>query len=344
MLKREFHSNTTAEVALLDAANQGDVATVRQLLADGLDPNTPDPRDAPWNVTPLMYAAGHGHVEVVRELLKAKARLDLADKSFPGEGGGKTALHYAARNDHVDVAKLLIAAKADVNKVSRFHGTALCLAVEKQHASMASLLLEHGANPNAAGQYSGLNPLHLAAWEGHLDLVKLLVRCGADIDAQDRSGATPFMLAVSNRHAEVALFLLACGTDLRAVDRHGITSLMWTVIMSKSPELVSQVLRQKVEVNVLDNKGHSALDFAIRDELPQIQAILRKAGAKTGTELLPPKMAGKRKRPQTAVRRSGGAQCKFINSTRSRPTLATTPTCTQPSSSSCGVESRPNTG
>jgi hypothetical protein len=59
---------------------------------------------------------------------------------------------------------------------------------------------------------------------------------------------------------------------------------------------VSEVLKRSVSVNALDDEGQSALDFAIRDELPEIEVLLRKAGAKTGVELRPGKKPARRKR------------------------------------------------
>lgn len=295
MPQREFNSNTAAEIALLDASIRGDLPTVKRLLAQGLDPNTPDMREDPWNVTPLMHAAGNGHLEVVAELLRAKAKVNLTDKSFPGEGGGETALHYAAFNGHVPAAKLLLEGKADVNKVSRFGRTPITVAVLEQHRDMVQFLLESGADPNAAGRYSGETPLHEAANLGLVELAQLLMKHGANINAKDSGGETPFMAAAFGPDQDVSFFLIERGANLETAKLDGITCLM-RAVMSESAKLVTEVLKHRVDVNALDNEGQSALDFAIRDELPEIQALLRKAGAKTGAELRPPKKTAGRKR------------------------------------------------
>lgn len=292
MPKREFYSNTPEEIALLDASAQGDLPTVRQLLAQGLDPNTPDMREDPWNVTPLMHAAGSGHEEVVRELLAAKAKVNLADKSFPGEGGGETALHYAAANGHVGAAKLLLVAKAGIDKLSRFGRTPLTVAVQQQQKDMVQFLLEQGADPDMAGKTDGETPLLAAVDAGSLELVKLLVKYGSDVSASDGGGTTPFMYA--SESMEIALFLIKAGADLEAAEWDGTTSLMWAVI-GENAKLVAEVLKRGVNVNALDNEGQSALDFAIRDKLPEIQALLRQAGAQTGAELRPPKKPARKR-------------------------------------------------
>jgi len=292
MTERAFNSNTSDEVALLDAAFKGTLPTVKRMLAKGLDPNTPDMREDPWNVTPLMHAAANGHVEVMRELLRVKAKVGLTDKSFPGEGGGETALHYAAGNGQIGAAGLLLEAGADLDKVSRLGRTPLTVAVLEGRADMVQYLLENKASPNCAGKFSGETPLHEAARLGLIELVGLLVKHGADVNAQDSGGQTPFMTAAFSPNLETAFFLARHGANLEAAKLDGITCLMRSV-MSEDAKLVSEVLKCGVNVNALDNEGKSALDFAIRDELPEIQALLRKSGAKTGAELRPRKKAAR---------------------------------------------------
>ncbi|MBA4147411.1 MAG: ankyrin repeat domain-containing protein [Verrucomicrobia bacterium] len=103
------------ELALLDAAASGKLNAVASAIAIGTNINALDHRDLPWNVTPLMHAARNGHVEVVRALLTAGAKVSLKDESPPGEEGGWTALHHAVAFQHVEVARLLLEAGSKVN-------------------------------------------------------------------------------------------------------------------------------------------------------------------------------------------------------------------------------------
>jgi ankyrin repeat protein len=80
-------------------------------------------------------------------------------------------------------------------------------------------------------------------------------------------------------------FLISKGADLSLADRSGITCLMWAVL-GELTELVKEVLKRNVDVNAVDiEEHHTALDFAIRDDLGEIQRLLRQAGGKTGEEL-----------------------------------------------------------
>lgn len=81
----------TVEVAptaddLIEAAGKGSLDEVDRLLRAGVSPNA-----ARFNVTPLVAAAEHGHVEVIQRLIDAGADVNLRDQQ------GMTALDYATR-------------------------------------------------------------------------------------------------------------------------------------------------------------------------------------------------------------------------------------------------------
>jgi ankyrin repeat protein len=81
---------------------QGDGETVDVLLSEGVGVDSPDPNG--W--TPLMMAAMHGHLGVIRLLLDRGAAVD-ATNGFSG-----TALRYAAKRAHAEVVSALLAAGA----------------------------------------------------------------------------------------------------------------------------------------------------------------------------------------------------------------------------------------
>ncbi|TRM57323.1 ankyrin repeat-containing domain protein, partial [Schizophyllum amplum] len=61
-------------------------------------------------------------------------------------------------------------------------------------------------------------PLHRAAEDGHLELARLLVDHGADIEAQEEEGRTPLHLTAEGGHCEVARFLIDKGADVDSRD------------------------------------------------------------------------------------------------------------------------------
>jgi ankyrin repeat protein len=93
------------ESDLQAAAQDGDIARVRQLLADGRSPNGFDEIAR----TPLHYAAVGGHIEVMRALLDAGADVNAHEEARIGN----TALREVAAECSLAVATVLIEAGAD---------------------------------------------------------------------------------------------------------------------------------------------------------------------------------------------------------------------------------------
>lgn len=128
-----------ASDALIEAAHDGDRATVQRELQAGVDVNYQN--NYGW--TALMFAAFSGHTPVVQLLLDAGAHVDLRNIT------GKTALMWATWKGHTPVVQLLLEAGANVDfqdKHSSARGeTALMKAEKKGHTDITQLLRAHGA-------------------------------------------------------------------------------------------------------------------------------------------------------------------------------------------------------
>ena len=128
---------------LLIAAKHGDIEMMKSLFERGADPNVPSPGDG----NALIAAAGAGQVEAVKLLLDRGARID---EVVPGD---ETALITAAWRGRLDVVRLLIARGADVNlgvEVDTYDGrreyrTPLRMAHRGGHAAVMDALVAAGA-------------------------------------------------------------------------------------------------------------------------------------------------------------------------------------------------------
>ena len=78
---------------------------------------------------------------------------------------------------------------------------------------IVKLLLQHGANVNAQSS-SGNTALHYACCGGYEDVVLVLLDHNADIEHQNENGHTPLMEAASGGHGSVALILLERGAGI----------------------------------------------------------------------------------------------------------------------------------
>ncbi|WP_300747704.1 ankyrin repeat domain-containing protein [uncultured Brachyspira sp.] len=106
LISFNLYSLTENEASFIEAAKNGDIKKVKELLALGADINIQD--DNSW--TALIYAAWAGHTETVKELIKAGANLNIKDNE------GKTALDYAEGNGYNEIAKLLRSFKKKMKK------------------------------------------------------------------------------------------------------------------------------------------------------------------------------------------------------------------------------------
>jgi ankyrin repeat protein len=138
---------------VLSAAASGDVETVRLLLdaGDRADnfPRLNQPRDAfvAGFRTPLMWAAYHNDVRMVRLLLEHGA-----DPNKPTYFGNP--LSHACWSDSLEAAEVLIAQGANVNArdaIANFTPLHWAVGSESPRPQLVKLLLAGGADPNAAG-------------------------------------------------------------------------------------------------------------------------------------------------------------------------------------------------
>jgi len=131
--------STKAE-ELSAAARRGDAAAVKKLLDDGVDPNT----KFRYEVTALIYACDHGHLDVVKVLLDHGADINVKD-TFYGSTPLMLAISPAQKKkpDHTEIVKLLIA------KGAQGKDQALSSAVSDGDTALAKIILDSGALPAA---------------------------------------------------------------------------------------------------------------------------------------------------------------------------------------------------
>ena len=191
---------------------------------------------------------------------------------------GLTPLHRAARGGHRDTIDLLVAKGAEVNAKNTAGLTPLELADEKA----AELLRRHGGKSAVK-----LGALSDDAANGNIESVKQHLAGGADVNGKDDLGRTPLYRAAYNGHTEIAGVLLTKGADADARDENGWTPLHGAAYKNHL-EMLAALLAKKAAVNAKDVDGDTPLDWA--KNKPEIAALLRKHGGKTGAEL---KAAGK---------------------------------------------------
>lgn len=146
----------------------------------------------------IFEAAATGRIQRVRELLKRDPGLA---KAYSPDGW--TALHL--NWGRLDIVELLLDNGADINALSKNRLTATPLqgAAAAERLELARLLIARGANVNCRGE-EGVAPLHEVAGNGQLEFAKLLLAHGANVNAKDDKGKTPLSVAIEYKHPEIA--------------------------------------------------------------------------------------------------------------------------------------------
>lgn len=147
--------------------------------------------------------------QLVNALLSIKPDLYVQDTN------GMMPIHYAVLHKQSDIVERLVKAGKVIQKADASGLSPLSFA--KDH-HMASLLLAKGANTNIEGKSS---PLHNAAYHGRLDVARLLLQHGADINQTDVNGETPLHRAAFRQHLDMVKFLVDSGADIHATSSAG---------------------------------------------------------------------------------------------------------------------------
>lgn len=220
--------------SLQEAAAEGDVETVKSMIAQGVDV---DSREDGFRKTALHRAAMSGHKDIAKLLIDAGARLDA-------KSGGSTPLHYAVEYGHEDVVRLLLDHGADVSVKDKWGQgrTPLMKAIRSKDKEIVELLQAKVAETS----------IHGAASLGVLAKVKAFLESGVDVNAKDNQGMTPLHLAAQGGHKEVMELLISKGADVNAKNSEGKTPediaaerqmrLLIAVVMVSVPFVIGSIL------------------------------------------------------------------------------------------------------
>jgi len=127
----------------------------------------------------------------------------------------------------------------------------------------------------------GGTPLMYAAYIGNIEVIKLLIEKGADVNARNNHNGTALMLAAQRGDLVLVKLLIEKGADPRVRHASGYTALMYAAASESSDsELIKVFLAKGVELNVKANDGETALKLAGRKGRTEIVRLLEKAGAK----------------------------------------------------------------
>jgi ankyrin repeat protein len=187
----------TGRTELMVAAKMGDYERVVALLASGGEVNQENQNGG----TALMYSALGGDPRITALLIDRGAEIDAVASN------GWGALMIAVAKGHGEIVQLLLTRGADPNRQDIYMWTPLMRAAHEGRLREAEVLLsDPRTEVNRRGEYDS-TALHLAAAEGHEELVRLLLRHGASKTLADGSGRTAHTIAAQSQRPEIMKLL-----------------------------------------------------------------------------------------------------------------------------------------
>ena len=125
----------------------------------------------------------------------------------------------------------------------------------------------YNADKNALSlRDSVLTPLHVAAMQGHEDVVDFLLNHSCQVDALDDEHKTALHLAAEAGYAEIVEKLLDKGADVNAQTRSGDTALHAATLNSHE-DVVRVLLERSCDVTIRNKTKHLASDYALNDDV-----------------------------------------------------------------------------
>ena len=199
-----------------------------------------------------------------------------------GFGGAMAAVEYAlplnravADGDTDAVRKLLAEGETANGRDKNYNNLSpLHIAVENGNVEIVKLLLDHGANVNARND-SELTPLMFIDEDATPLLIKILLNAGAKVDARDETGEDVLLSTIDSISVDVLKALIKGGADVRHADGTGVTALMKAAEDEDVGKVAALVLAG-AGVDDRDKQGESAWD---KTSSMEIEEFLEAHGA-----------------------------------------------------------------
>ncbi|XAR60528.1 hypothetical protein NMG60_11033945 [Bertholletia excelsa] len=229
--------------------------------------------------TPLHSAARAGNLSVVTEILTgARGAEELTQLLLKQNQAGETSLYVAAEFGHVDlVRKMIEFHDLGVASTKARNGLdALHIAAKQGDLEMVKVLMEGHPALSMTVDLTNTTALHTAATQGHIEVVKFFLESEISLAAIAKSnGKTVLHSAARNGHVEVVKAILEKEPAIAARnDKKGQTALHMAA-KGQSREVVEELMAAAPElVNMVDTKGNTALHTATRKGRTEIVKLL----------------------------------------------------------------------
>jgi uncharacterized protein len=268
------------------AIENQDQAMVRLLLSSGADPHVPDRTGE----NSLFLAARVGSTEIVKLLLEYGVDPEEREPNF-----NQTPLMVAVRSESQAVVKQLLETSVDVN-AQTITGEVRRMRLPSENAGSKGVGINRGGIPERGERApvgGAKTALLYATRQGDLELTRILVEAGADLEQADANGVTPLLNAIANAsivsrrdtptgHIATARYLITRDANVNASDWYGETAL-WAAVMIRNLNVVgatrdNKVDREAVLVLIMDLIAAGADVNARTKESTPVQRFITRIG------------------------------------------------------------------
>ncbi len=230
----------------------------------------------------LIAAAKQGDIDELQRLLLLRDNAaQLRNSHF------NTPLRAAVASGQLAAAKLLVQHGADPRQVNHGGSSLLEAASLSGHRHMVAWLCDLGLQAgilelSAVGELERVEreiradrdcvhtrdrrqftPLHCAAQNGHVEVIELLIKTGANVDAENKHRHQPLSIAVECNRTAAVNCLLEKGADPNARGGHYRGRVLHRAVLNRNTTIVHALLQAGANPNLLDAGGKSPLHDAI---------------------------------------------------------------------------------
>ncbi|XP_050412658.1 uncharacterized protein LOC126827399 [Patella vulgata] len=272
---------------------KSNVGKMMKLLANGTNKHLINSRDMN-GLTPLHYAVREENLVAVGTLLDLDAQshtnvINIQDKE------GLTPLHYAVKRGNIEIVRELLDHGADVSieedgdsltpspiecETHRAHNvintqdkeglTPLHYAVKRGNFAIARELLDHGADVSIEEDDDNLTPLSIACKtycdnDDIVNIVKLLIARGADVNHRHRFNETPLHEATENGLVHCVECLLENGANVNSQSKCNKKTPLHMILKTpkrKRVEILGLLIKYGANGNIRDGNDKTVLDLA----------------------------------------------------------------------------------
>lgn len=278
------------------AAMFGNTNMVEALLAAGANPNG---QDGEYDVvSPLLIATYPSHNKLANSLISsnpnAYANLEMHPFRHIHRPASPSEPDLSEEeNDLVQgtgIVEALILAGADLNAAGAQDRTALHKSIRYGNIEIARLLIDAGADVDVFDDH-GWTPLHVTINRGNgNELATLLLDAGADINARNNNQDTALHTALNYEHEEITRLLINRGADLSAENRFGDTPLFGLVrsFDGRTPDssLVAKRNAEVLELAKLMIEAGAPVNAVTKRNVSPLTMVRNKGGGKSELEAL----------------------------------------------------------